>query len=235
MKKYIKNKEARKLLRRLNKDIIKCQELPKDMEWDEAVKAGVTVLYNMRSNISDEPIGEISLYDILNNNYKSWLGMAHELHVEVGEADDDLNKLFALIPQLPSDLPKEYTKYDLDLEPLLTSLWYYIESPDNDDFTFGLGDDGTDEMEQALCNLNYILTAYQDKYFSGSRNLYTDPIFVIIRWTIEYELLGNDVPSISYFSINQCWNILNKIIKDDYYSNPQYDYFISYLTQRIYH
>lgn len=201
-------------IRALNHFLAKVEEAnsnPEVKPWDEAIKQGLCWRNNLKYGLK-EPLQVIPLWDILNEYYQDALRSIRGLEWDEEKEDQQLIDLRATIANLPENLPrtKEEVRTTEDYEPLLISLWGYIESEDEDSIeTFDLGDDGTDEMEQDLTLVCRLLQAYQAAAKCDNRSLFQAPIYSIERWVIISELLNEDeYPWFQSFSVNHTYNIL---------------------------
>lgn len=182
-----------------------------DIPWNQAIEQDLCWRQNLKYGLK-EPLKDITLWEILNEYYHDSLRSIRDLEWDETKEDQQLIDLRETIAHLPENLPrtKEEVITTEDYEPLLISLWGYIESDDEDSIeTFNLGDDGTDEMEMDLTRVFRLLQAYQKAAKCDIHSLFEAPIYSIERWAILSNLLNeDDQPYFQSFSVNHTYNIL---------------------------
>jgi len=197
---------------------------PEVEPWDEAIKQGLCWRNNIQYGLERAPLQRFDhLWEILNEYYRDALRSIQDLEWDEEKEDQQLIDLRETIAILPENLPflPEQVKTTENYEPLLISLWGYIESDDPTQVeTFDLGDDGTDEMEQDLELVYHLLHEYQKAVQCDRHSLFTDPIYSIERWIILEELLNeSDQPCLGRLSLNHSYNVLlHYVERESWYS-----------------
>ena len=227
MRPTIKNK-ARKALIQLEKLIAKAKITKYD--WDEARKNKTYKLHDCISSLERYPIDpDHTPRKYLEEMYKDALKNVKSIDDD-GHGDDvpELDELYQLINQLPPELPKELvpTNQILNLNPLQAGLWKFF---DDHEITFGLGDDGTDEAEQDMEKIAYLLDICQDPLKSAQLSFFQNPMHTLEDILIRNELL-DECPIFLHMSINDAMMFLKHYITDNPYSEAS-AYFIDYIIK----
>jgi hypothetical protein len=204
-------------------------------DWKKACEEGTTYLHNTISALQREPFTkELTLYDLLNKAYQSELKNGDVLNgndlSEWPEFESIYNKFRAAIDALPSSLPKTRKEFEklwslhkINLEDLTISIHSFYEET-NGECSFDLGDDGSDECEQSLESIRYLLSIFTaERDFEYRQRCYeSDLIWFMARANTNYHYIDEQThgawnPLTSNPSELYC--IFSHVSKSQYYND----------------
>jgi hypothetical protein len=166
----------------------------KGLDWPESVKQGLHREKNFEYAVNRfRNFGSLAEY--VNAWYAEMVGGIQEINPE-GDDMKLVEPLMEAIKALPLKFPDEIKDRDLEvkLQPLLYGLWQYIE---DHDFTFGLGDDGTDETEMDMESVYYLLLA-----LSGPSDFNKSLVWYFPDWHIRSNYLNTHEQPAVYITLD---------------------------------
>ena len=200
--------QAQYLLAKLNRAIELSLEIPEDETWGQSLCNGNSYLHNIKSCLDRQPLQPQSPLDKLEKMYKYCLLEIRTLQPE-GHYIPFI-EFKKVIDKLPESLQPgifETLSYE-EIEKFGFSLW---EAFDEYEIGFGLGDDGTDEMEQTIQLLGIIVTEYRQSS-DPDKNAFNLIMKLLLH--DKYSLPINGLMPSMYLSFVDSYNLL-KYIEDN--------------------